>query len=548
MTSAVNVSSGSRHIAGWRVRWDELRAEAAYAAGWWVRHTLADALKQCARETPDRVLVVEGAQRMTCRGLHDAAVCLAQQIRARIPERSVVSFMLPNWAEAATIYHAITLAGMVAHPILPSLRDRELKFMLEDIGSRMIFIPRTFRDFDFLAMLARVAGQMQRPPQIVVLRGDPEAHLDYASLLENGLHTELPELHPDAVRLVLYTSGTTGVPKAVLHSHNSIHALVRQISQQWRVAPGDAFLVASPIGHIGGSIYAFECPLLLGARAVLMEKWQADVAVKLAQAECITHMAGATPFLEQLLEAAQRESSELPQLKVFICGGASVPPTLIRRAAAYFTQAVVTRVYGSTEVPVTTVGAFPRADLVHAAETDGRTGIAEVNLVDSRGRPCEVGEICARGPQMLVGYLHPEDEVNAFDAEGYYKTGDIGRRVDGDYLVICGRAKDIIIRNGENISPKEVEDVLSAHPGVAEITVVGLPHPRTGERAFAVIVPKEQPAPSLASLCQFLGAQGMATFKFPEQLAVWESIPKNDAGKVLKHAVRAELMRQLQGG
>jgi acyl-CoA synthetase (AMP-forming)/AMP-acid ligase II len=340
--------------------------------------------------------------------------------------------------------------------------------------------------------------------------------------------------------MVLYTSGTTGGPKGVLHSHNSIHALVRQIGMHWRIEPGDAFLVPSPVSHIGGSIYAFECPLLLGTTAVLMERWDADAAIGIMSAERCTHLAGATPFLEQLLAAAQRAGSRLPDLKVFICGGASVPPTLIRNAAARFDRTAVTRVYGSTEVPVTTIGAPDRADLGHAADTDGRVGIAEVKLTD--------GEIRARGPQMLVGYLHPEDEASVFDEEGYYRTGDLGRWVDGEYLVVSGRTKDIIIRNGENISPKEVEDLLADHPDIAEVAVVGVPDPRTGERACAVIVLRRSPGPDVASLRAFLSDLGVASFKIPEAVAYWDALPRNDAGKVLKHQIRAALTSPSQEG
>ncbi len=187
--------------------------------------------------------------------------------------------------------------------------------------------------------------------------------------------------------MMLYTSGTTGRPKGVLHSHNSLHALICQLRDNWQIDPGDKFLVPSPIAHIGGSIYAFECPLLLGTTAVLMERWDADDAVALLQAEHCTHMAGATPFLEQILAAAERaRATRLPDLKVFICGGASVPPSLIRRAAHYFDRALVTRVYGSTEVPVTTVGATTAGDIDHAADTDGRAGIAEIKLGRARCR------------------------------------------------------------------------------------------------------------------------------------------------------------------
>src|SRR6185312_13398322 len=203
-------------------------------------------------------------------------------------------------------------------------------------------------------------------------------------------------LNPDAVRMIPYTSGTTGRPKGVLHTHNSIHALISQLGDPWLVDEGDVFLVPSPIAHIGGSIYAFECPLLLGTTAVLMERWDPDAAVSLMTTERCTHMAGATPFLVGLLTAAESAATRLPDLKVFICGGASVSPSLIRRATGCFERAAVTRVYGSTEVPVTTVGSTH--DLDRAADTDGRAGIADIRIVD--------GEIRARGPQMLVGYLH----------------------------------------------------------------------------------------------------------------------------------------------
>lgn len=526
---------GRRTIAGRSIRWDEKRAEAAYADGWWVRETLADALARAARSEPDRILMIEGEVRLTAARLLERATSLAHAMIARMPVGSVVSFMFPNWHESAEIYLGATLAGMVVNPILPSLRDHDLGFTLRDVESRMIFIPEQFRGHDYAAMLSRVVRNLETPPEVVVARGAAGEHTAYEDLFAASAETALPTVDADAVRMIMYTSGTTGSPKGVMHTHNSLHALVRQIGMHWLVEPGDRFLVPSPISHIGGSIYAFEAPLLLGATAVLMEKWDADEAVGIATAEHCTHLAGATPFLEQLLAAAQRAGTRLSELKVFICGGASVPPSLIRQASDYLDRAVVTRVYGSTEVPVTTVGAIGRADIDHAAETDGRVGIAEIRL-------SEDGEIRARGPQMLAGYVHAADEAKVFDEEGYYRSGDIGRLVDGDYLVVSGRIKDIIIRHGENIAPKEIEDMLVEHPAISEIAIVGLPDPRTGERACAVIVPAGGQAPDVAALRDYLEAKGVARFKIPEQVAIWDALPKNDAGKVLKHKIRATLM------
>ncbi|GAC1639805.1 MAG: cyclohexanecarboxylate-CoA ligase [Mycobacterium sp.] len=515
------------------MRIDEDRAADAYRLGLWVRSTLADSLRDAARRTPERTVLIDGDIRLDCQTLRARASTLAHTLMGRMPPGSVVSFMLPNWHEAAAIYLAATLAGMVVNPVLPSLRDRELQFILSDANSRAIFIPAAFAKNDYVAMLDRVTSDMASPPEVVVLRGDAGRHTPYVSLFTQAATTGLPVLNPDAVRLILYTSGTTGRPKGVLHTHNSIHALISQIGTHWRVDDGDIFLVPSPIAHIGGSIYAFECPLLLGTTAVLMDRWDPNSAVALMAEKRCTHMAGATPFLVGLLTAAEQAGTRLPDLKVFICGGASVSPPLIRRAAAYFEGAAVSRVYGSTEVPVTTVGSLD--DIAHAAETDGRPGIADVKLVG--------GEIRARGPQMLVGYLHSEDETASFDAEGFFRTGDIGSWEDADYLVVTGRAKDIIIRNGENISPTEIEDILVGHAGIAEIAIVGLPDDRTGERACAVIVASDRPTPELADLRDVLMSQGVAKFKMPEQMEVWDALPKNDAGKVLKHRIRAMLTR-----
>src|ERR1700739_1801499 len=224
-------------IGGRRVRWDDQRAADAYARGWWVRGTLADSLVDAARRTPERVVLIDGECQLDCRSLYEQASALAQALLARMPPASVVSLMLPNWHEATIIYLAATMAGMVVNPILPSLRDRELLFILNDADTRMIFVPSVFARHDYAAMLDRVVSQMDSPPEVVVVRGD--ASLPVAT----SAAVDLPTLEPDAVRMILYTSGTTGRPKGVLHSHHSMHALISQIRDYWQVQPGFRFLV-----------------------------------------------------------------------------------------------------------------------------------------------------------------------------------------------------------------------------------------------------------------------------------------------------------------
>ncbi|MDT7770517.1 MAG: cyclohexanecarboxylate-CoA ligase, partial [Mycobacterium sp.] len=244
--------SNTKLIGGRRVRWDDERAAEAYARGWWVRDTLADSLADAAQRTPQRTVLIDGDCRVDCERLSEQATALAQALLARMPTGSVVSFMLPNWHEATVIYLAATIAGMVVNPILPSLRDRELLFILNDADTRMIFVPSVFGRHDYASMLTRAVAQMESPPEVVVVRADVDglsaSHTSFPSLLHSHQPAVgLPTLDPEAVRMILYTSGTTGRPKGVLHSHNSMHALIRQLREHWQVQPGDRFLVPSPI-------------------------------------------------------------------------------------------------------------------------------------------------------------------------------------------------------------------------------------------------------------------------------------------------------------
>ena len=533
-------------VEGWTLRHDESLAAEARADGWWLDTTLGVEAARLAQDDPERVLIVDGAVRLNAATLFDQASRLARSLVERgLKPGQVVSFMLPNWHEAAVIYLGASLAGLVVHPLVTAYREAELSFLLADSASRMIFIPRTLRNQGVLDMVRRACAGLDTPPEIILVRDQLEGVSAYGELLTSSPTTPLPQVNPDAVRMILYTSGTTGRPKGVLHTHNSLNAAVAQLNRDWVGDQPATFLVPSPISHIGGSIYAFEFPLLFGCRAVLQDSWDAATAVDLIEAEGCTHMAGATPFLQQLLDAATAKGTTLPSLRVFVCGGASVPPSLIRRGAEVFHQARVMRVYGLTEVPTITTGVASRKDLSFASETDGQIGIADVRLIDEGGKYHSThGQVAVRGAQMFVGYLHPQDNDGAFDDRGYYLTGDIADRVSGTYLRISGRAKDIIIRQGENISPKEVEDLLVGHPDIADVAIVGLPSEKTGELACAVIVPRPGKSLGVPDLRDFLEAKRLAKFKMPEKVVLTDSLPRNAMGKVLKVDLRKHLLEQ----
>lgn len=538
---------GLREIAGWTLRWDQAVAEQARRDGWWSDEPLGVTAARLAAQEPNRILVVDGDTRLSAKRLYEQAETLAQSfVRRGLAPGAVVSFMLPNWHEACVIYLAASLAGLVAHPLVTAYREAELTFLLADSGSRMVFVPRRVRNAETLAIIQRASATLENPPEIVLVRDIEAGTTAYDSLFKvHAQPTALPVVDADSVRMVIYTSGTTGRPKGVLHTHNTLGAVVAQLHRHWDAGQGDAFLVPSPISHIGGSIYAFEFPILHRTRAVLQADWDPEVAVDLIVTEGCTHTAGATPFLQQILGAARVRNTRLPSLRVFVCGGASVPPSLIREATEAFEAARVMRVFGLTEIPTITTGVADRTDLEHASETDGRIGIAEVRLLDGDGAvAAETGEVTARGPQMFAGYLRPEDNEGAFDADGFFLTGDLAERINGDFLRISGRRKDIIIRQGENISPREVEDLLVGHPDVADVAIVGLPSERTGELACAVIVARPGRAPDVAALQSYLEARRLAKFKMPEKVVLRDTLPRNAMGKVLKVQLRQDLIQE----
>jgi acyl-CoA synthetase (AMP-forming)/AMP-acid ligase II len=277
---------------------------------------------------------------------------------------------------------------------------------------------------------------------------------------------------------------------------------------------------------------------------VLMERWDAARGVALIDREQATISMGATPFLQELLGAAAAAGSDLPSLRHYACGGAAVPPELIRRAWRQLRRCRAFRVYGASEVPLVTLGFCGEDDAERAATTDGAIVGYEVRVLREDGTRCatgEEGEICARGPAMMTGYLDPAQTREAVDAEGFFHTGDLGLRTADDALVVTGRLKDLINRGGEKISAREVEDLLHRHPDVVEAAVVAMPHPRLGETPCAFVVPRAGAGFDFAAMTACLRAAGIARQKFPERLVLETSLPRTPSGKIRKDLLRARL-------
>jgi acyl-CoA synthetase (AMP-forming)/AMP-acid ligase II len=534
--------------SGFRIRWSHEAAQRYRDGGYWRETTLTDVAREAVRKEPARVLLIEGDIRLTRAQVWQQALQLSAFFLARgLVPGDVISFQLPNWVESAVIALAARMCGLIINPIPPIYREAELSYILQDCGSKMIFVPQVFRKHDYRATIDKVRAQLPGVRDVVTVRGHQASGPRWEDVLATEATNEgrLPRVDPSAVMIVMYTSGTTGPPKGVLHTHYGYDYRIRAMGEAWEVGDGDVVFMPSPVTHITGAYWVLDMPWVRGCVSVLIDVWSADAAIDCIERSRCTISGGATPFLQQLLEMGKARPEALGSLRLFFCGGTTVSPDLIRAAAKDFPHCLFFRAYGSTEMPTTTTGIRSRAQAVMGAETDGEVvAPTEVAIVDPAGDAPVAegteGEIVARGPEQFVGYLHPADNTGSFDDHGFFRMGDLGRRVHGNYLVITGRKKDIIIRSGENISPKEVEDALFKHPGIVEAAIVAMPSAATGEKGCAFVIPRADALIDLPEIRRFLAVAGLARQKFPEHLVLVEELPRVPSGKVRKDVLRQQ--------
>jgi non-ribosomal peptide synthetase component E (peptide arylation enzyme) len=522
-------------------------------AGVWLDKTVAEFAADAAEREPDRVTHVFDGEACRIGDLLHEAQALAAGLQSRgLVCGDVVAFQLPNWREALVIDLAAAMLGLVVAPIVPIYRDAEVAHMLADSGARAAFFPSGYRGFDHAAMMRRLAPELPELRLCCSVRGEAPGVDSYETLVgEQGAWRGAPRADPNAVKLLLYTSGTTGRPKAVLHSHNTGPVTLRKAFEHWGQRPCDSVLMASPVTHITGFSYGMELPLVCGTRTVFMERWDAAEAVALIEREQVTASMGATPFLHELLTEAVRQGRRLPSLRLFACGGAEVPQALIRRCADVLENCRAFRVYGSSEAPLVTLGFVREGTLDLAAGTDGEVVHYDVRIVDDEGRLLPVGqegEICVRGPAMALGYADPAQSAQSFDADGFFATGDLGRLTPEQAIVVTGRKKDLINRGGEKISAKEIEDILHRHPAVSEAAVVAMPHERLGETVCAYIVTRSGQGLDFAQLQECMARSGVARQKHPERLVLVDSMPRTASGKVQKDRLRQDIRERLRAG
>lgn len=532
---------------------NEQRRAAYRQQGLWGDASLADYWQQTARAMPDKIAVVDnhGAS-YTYSALDHAASCLANWMLAKgIESGDRIAFQLPGWCEFTVIYLACLKIGAVSVPLLPSWREAELVWVLNKCQAKMFFAPTLFKQTRPVDLILPLQNQLPQLQQIVGVDklAPATSSLSLSQIIaDNTSLTTAITTHGDELAAVLFTSGTEGLPKGVMLTHNNILASERAYCARLNLTWQDVFMMPAPLGHATGFLHGVTAPFLIGARSVLLDIFTPDACLALLEQQRCTCMLGATPFVYDLLNVLEKQPADLSALRFFLCGGTTIPKKVARECQQRGIKLL--SVYGSTESSPHAVVNLddPLSRFMH---TDGYAAAGvEIKVVDDARKTlppgCE-GEEASRGPNVFMGYFdEPELTARALDEEGWYYSGDLCRMDEAGYIKITGRKKDIIVRGGENISSREVEDILLQHPKIHDACVVAMSDERLGERSCAYVVLKA-PHHSLAleEVVAFFSRKRVAKYKYPEHIVVIEKLPRTTSGKIQKFLLRKDIMRRL---
>ncbi|EFY2669888.1 cyclohexanecarboxylate-CoA ligase [Shigella flexneri] len=532
---------------------NEQRRAAYRQQGLWGDASLADYWQQTARAMPDKIAVVDnhGAS-YTYSALDHAASCLANWMLAKgIESGDRIAFQLPGWCEFTVIYLACLKIGAVSVPLLPSWREAELVWVLNKCQAKMFFAPTLFKQTRPVDLILPLQNQLPQLQQIVGVDklAPATSSLSLSQIIADNIPlTTAITTHGDELAAVLFTSGTEGLPKGVMLTHNNILASERAYCARLNLTWLDVFMMPAPLGHATGFLHGVTAPFLIGARSVLLDIFTPDACLALLEQQRCTCMLGATPFVYDLLNLLEKQSADLSALRFFLCGGTTIPKKVARECQQRSIKLL--SVYGSTESSPHAVVNLDNS-LSRFMHTDGYAAAGvEIKVVDDARKTlppgCE-GEEASRGPNVFMGYFdEPELTARALDEEGWYYSGDLCRMDEAGYIKITGRKKDIIVRGGENISSREVEDILLQHPKIHDACVVAMPDERLGERSCAYVVLK---APhhslSLEEMAAFFSRKRVAKYKYPEHIVVIEKLPRTASDKIQKFLLRKDIIRRL---
>ena len=527
------------------------RGPALRAAGLWVDQTMDNFLARELAANPDKVALVgyrldhPEPRRITYGELADRVNRAAAALhRMGVRKGDVVSMQLPNWWQFAIVVLACGRIGAVANPLMHIFRERELGYMLAFAQTKVWVVPKTYRGHDFASMARALQPSLPDLKHVVVV--DEAGPSGFEEALQGGPSQPgivVPEgaspLAPDDLKVLMFTSGTTGSPKGVMHTSNTLVACMNALSGRFGLGENDVYLASTPVGHMTGYVAVVLIGLRQGGSVVLQDFWDPAQAVRIMVREQVTYFAGSTPFLNDLCQVVAAGQPGPDRLRSFLCGGAPIPPVLIERAKRTLNIDVCS-LWGMTEVLSGTLTEPARAH-EKSASTDGRAleGM-DVRITDDAGAEQPVGQpgrLLSRGAQMFLGYFKRPD-LQPFQEGGWFDTGDLAYRDAEGYIRICGRTKDVLIRGGENVPVVEIENLLARHPAVLVNAIVGYPDERLGERACAFVVLKPGAALSLPEVQRYMHDAKVAKQYWPERLKVIEQMPLTPTGKIQKFKLR----------
>lgn len=499
-------------------------------------------IERRAKATPDAPMMSDGTQSLTFGAFARRAehVAAGLHLGHGIREGTVVAWQLPSCVNAMVAMAALCRVGAIQVPIIPALRERELAAIASASQFSHLIVPRTWRDFDYAELAGAVAGS--RGADVIVI---DDVHAATALPAGDPDRLPAPTAHGDTVRWIYFSSGTTAEPKGCRHTDRSVMYSATGLVERFGFSPADMYPIAYPVAHVGG-LSVLTAQLVAGNRISLFDVFDGPRSAAVMSAQGATVLGSALPFFRAYIDAQRATSTRLfPRLRGCIGGGAARPPGLHAEVKATLGGAGVVGTWGLTEFPIATFGSLDDSD-EQLSLTEGRPvrGVT-VRVVDADGRhaqPGAEGELVLRGPQQFRGYLDPTMDRDALTPDGWFRTGDIGIVWPTGHVQISGRLKDVIIRNAENISALEVENVLRTHPKIVDVAVIGVPDARTGEHACAVVVLTPGcDAVSVDELGAHCLANGLSPQKQPEQVHTVAALPRNSMGKVLKR----ELVRSL---
>jgi len=516
----------------------------------WLQKTVFDILAAGAAAYPDRVAIKDQNGTITYGALKERIERAAQFYRLiGIKRGDVVTIQLPNRVEFAVAFIALELLGAIANKVNPDFRARELDYMLKFSGSSSYVFPKGWKDFDYAGMARGLQKENPELKRLIVVGGAVEGMHDFdggAGAATPIADTDKVHMDPNEVCRMCFTSGTTGNPKCALHSFNTTLYAVDLLNHDMQVTEREVFLVFLPLGLNWGYITMLQS-ILAGATLVLMERFNPRAALELIQNERVTYIPTAPAGLVGLLNAPGAETFDVSSLRVVITGGASAAVETIREYQKRMKGHLI-ELYGMLEAGFQTYTRFSD-DPAKVNGTIGRPVRAmELRIVDSEGNDVpngEIGELMSRGPSIHLGY-HNNLDANrqAFNSEGWFRTGDLGRVVDADGNVqITGRSKEIINRGGKKFFPREVEEILYTHPQVMHAAMIGMPDIRLGERNCLCVVTKGDVVPTVDEFVAFLRDQ-VADYKLPESVEQFSELPMTGSGKIQRHVLRDLVMKR----